>query len=337
MKRIFRSLAALLAAFVMLAALTTATVGATGEEPLNPHWEGTTARWKAPALDVTNYTVMLFADYNNLVVTVSTSNDFYDFSSVVENYNAETFAFNICANYDSGSSDFVGSADIYTKPVKTTHEHPLHWVEYKAPTCTEKGVEEHFECTVCKRYFWDSNGTDEIDNPGDTVIPATGHKWGEWQTTKKATAAAEGEAKRVCQNDSSHVETKKLPKLPAESTAATQPATAAPTTVPPATVPATTTPGTTAALVTTGTLPATQPTTPAATEPSAIERTVLGLSLGTFIMLAVIAGLVFVVLPAVLIPVLLSRRKKMGEIPPEPAEKPQKPGNPSDFNDGFNG
>ena len=141
---------------------------------------------------------------------------------------------------------------------------------------------------------------------------------GEWQTTKKATAKAEGEAKRVCKNDSSHVETKAIPKLPAESTAATQPSTAQPTTAAP-----TTTPATTVALVTTGTLPATQPTAPPATEPAAEGIKILGMALGTFIMLAVIAVLFLLVLPAVLIPVLLSRRKKMGEIAPEEPENPQ--------------
>lgn len=331
MKHIFRKLAALLAVLVILITAASVTVGATGEEPIDPHWDGTTARWKAPALDVKNYTIVLFANYNTQVVTVTTSNDFYDFSSVIEGYTAENFAFNICANYDSISSDYVGSSDVYTK-TSSTHEHPLHWVEYKAPTCTEKGVEEHFECPVCNRYFWNSKGTDEIYNPSDTVIAATGHKWGEWQTTKAATSTAEGEAQRVCKNDPSHVETKSIPKLPAETTAATQPTTAQPTTAP-----ATTTPETTVPLVTSGTLPTTQPTTPQTTEPAAKETKILGMSLGTFIMLAVIAGLLLVVLPAVLIPVLISLRKKKEKEAPKTDKKPQQPNDPSDFNDGFNG
>ncbi len=46
----------------------------------------------------------------------------------------------------------------------------------------------------------------------EEVIPATGHAWGEWETTVEPTEETEGEAKRVCAN-CGEVETKVLPKL----------------------------------------------------------------------------------------------------------------------------
>ena len=45
------------------------------------------------------------------------------------------------------------------------------------------------------------------------VLPQTGHSWGEWQVTKKATVASEGEETRICKNDPSHKQTRKIAAL----------------------------------------------------------------------------------------------------------------------------
>ena len=71
--------------------------------------------------------------------------------------------------------------------------------ETKSPTCTAAG-EKTYTCTDCGR-----TKTEQID--------ALGHDWGEWVVTKPATTSAAGEEKRVCQRNTSHTETRDIPKL----------------------------------------------------------------------------------------------------------------------------
>lgn len=53
-------------------------------------------------------------------------------------------------------------------------QHMLEAVAYRAPTCTEKGNNAYWHCTVCGRYFADAEAKTEttLEN---TVLPATGH------------------------------------------------------------------------------------------------------------------------------------------------------------------
>ena len=53
--------------------------------------------------------------------------------------------------------------------------HSIEWVEEKPATCSEDGVEAHYECTVCHAYFEDESGISE-DDPESYVISA-GHKF----------------------------------------------------------------------------------------------------------------------------------------------------------------
>ena len=69
--------------------------------------------------------------------------------------------------------------------------------EYQAPTCEADGYQKY---------------TSEYGEVTET-IPATGHSWGAWTITKQPTQTETGTAERVCQNDSSHKETKDLPVL----------------------------------------------------------------------------------------------------------------------------
>ena len=50
--------------------------------------------------------------------------------------------------------------------------HKLTKVERQEPTCTDKGLLEHFHCSVCGKNFEDENGTTELN---DASIPAEGH------------------------------------------------------------------------------------------------------------------------------------------------------------------
>ena len=74
-----------------------------------------------------------------------------------------------------------------------------------AATCTEDG-----EAVFTSQAFENEAFTVQEKT---AAIPASGHKWGSWTVTKKATVSAKGEKQRVCRNDSSHIEIKDVPKL----------------------------------------------------------------------------------------------------------------------------
>ena len=96
------------------------------------------------------------------------------------------------------------------------HKHVLTKVAEADPTCTEKGNVEYWVCdggeNPCGKYFADENGKTEIEKK-DTVIKATGHKWGKWKVISKASPVDKGKKQRVCKNDPSHVQTKTIPVL----------------------------------------------------------------------------------------------------------------------------
>ena len=65
------------------------------------------------------------------------------------------------------------------------------------PTCTKDG-EKVGECSRC--------GMKKTEK-----IPALGHDWGDWTVTTPATCTNEGVETRICNRDSSHVETRTIP------------------------------------------------------------------------------------------------------------------------------
>ena len=66
------------------------------------------------------------------------------------------------------------------------------------------------KATLPKKY---SRTGKAITEEKSITTPATGHSWGDWKVTKKATATSEGEETRICKNDSSHKQTRKIAKL----------------------------------------------------------------------------------------------------------------------------
>ena len=78
--------------------------------------------------------------------------------------------------------------------------HPYGEWQVRIPaTCTTDGSRKKV-CNICK----------------DTVvetIPALGHDWDKWRVTKRPTATEEGQETRVCKRDSTHTETRSIPKL----------------------------------------------------------------------------------------------------------------------------
>ena len=92
---------------------------------------------------------------------------------------------------------------------KKGHVHQLTRVEAKEATCTMDGNVEYWICdkgeNPCGGYFTDAGGKNKVDKK-DVVIPASGHDFGDWTVTTKATCASGGEETRICRNDPSHVE-----------------------------------------------------------------------------------------------------------------------------------
>lgn len=86
-------------------------------------------------------------------------------------------------------------------PVSSEHTNIVTIGTNKTPTCLEDGSASGQECRTCGKIFQSA-----------TVIPATGHDFGEWNIVTEATETTVGLKKRVCKNDSSHVETAEIPK-----------------------------------------------------------------------------------------------------------------------------
>ena len=80
--------------------------------------------------------------------------------------------------------------------MKQEFNHDWHYTE-TSPTCTKDG-EKVGECSRC--------GMKETEK-----ISALGHEWGDWTVTTPATCTNEGVETRICNRDSSHVETRAIP------------------------------------------------------------------------------------------------------------------------------
>ena len=76
----------------------------------------------------------------------------------------------------------------------TAHVHKIVKVS-KDPTCTEPGVEEHYECTVCHKTYLDEKGLNDLAKP--TEIPATGHTY-TWVIDKEPTKDEAGVKYQYC-------------------------------------------------------------------------------------------------------------------------------------------
>lgn len=80
------------------------------------------------------------------------------------------------------------------KPEGNAHVHNIQPVS-KEPTCTEPGVELHYECTVCHKTYTDKDGLNDLATP--TVIPATGHDY-TWVIDKEPTKDHAGAKYQYC-------------------------------------------------------------------------------------------------------------------------------------------
>ena len=77
--------------------------------------------------------------------------------------------------------------------------HALTGTAEKKASCTEAGNSAYWFCSVCEKYFSDDAGTNKIEKDS-WIIPATGHKYGEWIKLDST------QHQRVCEHDATHVE-----------------------------------------------------------------------------------------------------------------------------------
>ena len=109
--------------------------------------------------------------------------------------NTEYWYCSVCKKY---YSDEAGRQETtLADTVLPATGHQLSKTEGKKATCTEAGNTEYWACNACGKYFSDEAGTNET-RLADTVIPATGHHYGEYQLTKEATALEEGVRTAYC-------------------------------------------------------------------------------------------------------------------------------------------
>lgn len=92
------------------------------------------------------------------------------------------------------------------------HVHVLQKITATEADCETDGNIEYYLCEECGGRFKDAEGTKEISEE-DILIPAKGHHWGEWIVIVPATEEQEGQEQRVCENNSTHAETRVIPKL----------------------------------------------------------------------------------------------------------------------------
>ncbi len=97
-----------------------------------------------------------------------------------------------------------GSGKSVSCSVTVTHGNMVHTPK-KDATCTADGNEEYWTCETCGNHFSDAEGKTEIALE-DTVIPATGHNYGEpvwiWSEDGKSCTVT-----FTCVNDAAHIET----------------------------------------------------------------------------------------------------------------------------------
>ena len=92
----------------------------------------------------------------------------------------------------------------YTCDMKMEAEHRL------TPAGCEKDGSDVYNVTISSDMARD--GIERSDSKKE-VLHKTGHDWGDWTVTKKASIGKDGEETRICKNDSSHKQTRKIAAL----------------------------------------------------------------------------------------------------------------------------
>ena len=131
----------------------------------------------------------IYCEHNNMLHTEGKK------ATCIESGKAEYWYCSVCKKY---FSDEAGTKETtLADTVIPATGHQLNKTDSRAATCIEAGNTEYWTCNICGKYFSDEAGTNEI-RLADTVIPATGHHYGEYQLTKEATALEEGVRTAYC-------------------------------------------------------------------------------------------------------------------------------------------
>lgn len=112
--------------------------------------------------------------------------------------------------HDAAATSIINSLT----EIESYGAHNTSFIPAVPATCTTNGATESMTCWTCGMKFMTS-----------TVIPATGHNFGEWTTTLEPTDFVAGSKSRTCSN-CNEVETEVIPALDHEHTAVEIPAVA---------------------------------------------------------------------------------------------------------------
>ena len=130
--------------------------------------------------------------------------------------NSENWYCSTCRLY---FADAGGNEEIDRGSWVIPASHKMKKYSAKRARCETNGRTPYWRCSKCNKCFSDKKGNTEIGE-NSWVIPATGHSYGAWSTTKKATETAAGQKVRSCNacGASEIVSVAKLkPTLPAVS------------------------------------------------------------------------------------------------------------------------
>lgn len=130
--------------------------------------------------------------------------------------NSEYWYCSTCGLY---FADADGNEEIDRDSWVIPASHKMKKYSARRARCETNGRTAYWRCSKCNKYFSDKNGNTEI-RANSWVIPATGHSYGAWRTTKKATETAAGQKVRnctVCGAGEAGTVAKLKPTLPAVS------------------------------------------------------------------------------------------------------------------------
>ena len=196
------------------------TAYALGDPPSNLHWSGKTAVWTASPDPGNGYIVTLYKNGAE-VSAFSTSATAVDMTGGISMNGEGVYTFSVCVDYGD-----VYSAEVFSDTYSysySTHTHTMKHIDFLYPDCTSEGVKEHYECTSCGKWYWDSKGENEITDHSEVILPAYGHNWGEWKVVQPATKTEKGIEMRVCAEDPDHAEYRDIPALGSDTKATQAP------------------------------------------------------------------------------------------------------------------
>ena len=115
---------------------------------------------------------------------------------------------NVNASGDTVTLTYYGNNGAVTNVTETIyiaeHECDIKAVAKKEATCTEAGMEAHFYCAGCDKYFSDENGVNEVSKES-LEIAMIEHNWG--TVTYTWTGYTKCVAEHTCSNGTTHKET----------------------------------------------------------------------------------------------------------------------------------